>query len=722
MRIDLRLALVIALAFLVAACPEARPGADRASATMRLVFETSRATRLSVNRAALAPRVVTTSKSIAWKAEGATVGAGGEVTAAGPFTLTATVPVTKGIEYAIRAAANRELTVEARATDDPTLGYESAFASQRVDGFDYVIGIPADVPQIDLKVTGKGDARITRFEVRESLLREPVQLLSAEDTALRAIVTQGRGSSNYREREALLAIGDSDYEWPLPPATESRAIDLETGLLRRHGDDTAQPINAFVELRENGVWREAYKIERGIPSDDGAWRRVTILLGNADAVRLATRKKGSGSENTVTLAWGRAVVRPQARPPQRPDVIFISIDALRADRLGSYGGKLGLSPALDKLASESVVFEESRTARGQTWESLTAMAFATWPEDVGVSQRGDRTNHGAKGIADVFAGHGYFTARIGNVLLMPGQLGGFDVSEDAPTDEIAIDRFRSLLEEEHDRPRFIWMHLASTHYPFNIAPQFLPPGAPEKMDVPWFYTVVHDRGPPDAIATISARADAAVRQVDSEIGALLPLLQDPNRPGGPAILGITADHGSHRGEENLWFMHGSYHRVVLRVPFILSWPGHLQPRRVSSLVRSIDYGPTFIDLAGLPPGKFTGESLAPLTRGEPMAPLMNIVRDSNVIAVVENDRYKAVGANHAHKSWKQASITVEIPDLLLYRWRTDPGEVHDLSAEEPLIAGELLSRVFNKGDLQQQKLSPEAIRLLKQAGYAAEDH
>jgi arylsulfatase A-like enzyme len=728
-RTDLR-PLWLFLAALFAACTPLRSGReDIAPPTLRLVFETARASKLAVTRHALAPRVVATSKGVTWKADGGTVSTAPNgttsVAATGPFKLTSTLAVTKNVDYIIRAAATAELKITARSALNDKYGAEEALMTKRADGYDFTLGLFAYQTTLDLTITGTGNATIPRFDVKEALLREPIELLNAEDTALRAVVTDGRETDDKREVEALLATGESAYEWPLASSPDERTLDFETFGILRFGDDKEgiQPLEMSVEVRENGAWRKPVTVVRGGPGDDRSSRRGKVSLGHADMLRLATRAPAGAPKDapTVTVAWGRPIVRPTVRP-NLPDVILITLDALRAVDVGAYGSTKGLTPNFDKLGKEGVVFEEARTTRGETWESTTAIAYATWPDDVGVANRGDRVKHGTRGIAEAFANAGYFTARLGNVLVMPGQLGTFDVSTDVFDDIASLKHFQEVMEEEKERPKFIWMHLAMTHYPYNISKEYLPPGAPEHVTLTELHKIVHDAGPPEALAALMARSDAAVHEADVRVGALFPALQDPSRPGGPAIFMLSADHGSMRGEQGIWFMHGTVHRAVLRVPLILSWPGHLQPRRVKALVRTIDYGPTLLDLGPKRPDTFTGKSLAPLARGEPMPPLTNIVKDASAILVVENDEYKAIGAIQAQIGWPQSDLTLKIPDISLFRWRDDPNEEHDLSGDAPLVAGELLSQVTRAGQEEQQSISPEALRLLKQAGYAGDSH
>ena len=165
------------------------------------------------------------------------------------------------------------------------------------------------------------------------------------------------------------------------------------------------------------------------------------------------------------------MVRPQERG-SRPDVVLISIDALRADQLGAYGSELGLSPNIDRMASQSVLFEEARASRAETWVSLSAIGWASRPEHIGVGTRGLLPQRGLRSVAGAFADAGYLTARIGQFDVPPGQLGPFDIEENATPDPVIEERVAQLLETRRSQPLFLWVHFAVTHYPYNPSADF----------------------------------------------------------------------------------------------------------------------------------------------------------------------------------------------------------------------------------------------------------
>uniref|UniRef100_UPI00300B629C hypothetical protein n=1 Tax=Klebsiella pneumoniae TaxID=573 RepID=UPI00300B629C len=67
--------------------------------------------------------------------------------------------------------------------------------------------------------------------------------------------------------------------------------------------------------------------------------------------------------------------------------------------------------------------------------------------------------------------------------------------------------------------------------------------------------------------------------------------------------------------------------------------------------------------------------------------------------------------------WPESGLTIPVRELALYEWRTDPAEAHDLADEAPLVAGEMLSQLSAPRSMISRHISPDAARLLRQAGY-----
>jgi len=725
---------LLGLAVSLAACSgESSRPAPRVS---RLAQETWAATRLEVSRKELLPRIVIARPdALAWRASAGAFAAdrSGAVRFAGPGAgvAMATVTLSPAVAYLLRAKGEGGLAVEFRSGrgDQQSVWLETT--SQRGPaGIEFERELSRGSDRMDIRIRATGPATLRDLSIGERPLRSQLQITNARDAALRGFVRRPAGELEHM-LDSLLATGRSEYEWPLASASHPRIFTVEIAAVERHGEDREPPapVSAIVDFHADGEWHEAMRRTRGGPEDPGGWLHLRMEVRNADAVRLRTEPTAPG--RSATVAWGMPTVRPAERG-NAPDVFIFTLDALRADHLGTYGSTLGLTPTLDRIAGQSAVFDEARTARGNTWESLSGIAYGTFPETVGVGRQGDLPYRDVRSLPQVFGEAGYLTARVGWSLMPPGILGPIDVEEDAEVghvgDKSVMTRIHALLERQRDAPLFVWVHFTSTHYPYAPDDEFIPPEVPRgivdqtfaKPVDDAFAQVVKDRGPPEAIRNYQALYQASVRQTDAYLGQILAELLKPDRPGGPPIVAFLADHGAHMGERGLWFVHATLARCVLRIPLIIHAPGRISPARISPLVRSIDLGPTLLDYAGLPSRGFTGQTLRPLIEGRREPGRTNIVRKMLYHTyAIENDRFKLIVNPQEQKFfWPQfRGLTVDWPLVELFDWHRDPGETQNLEAQEPLAVGELWRQLGSSGATVEQAIAPQVRNLLIQAGY-----
>jgi arylsulfatase A-like enzyme len=266
------------------------------------------------------------------------------------------------------------------------------------------------------------------------------------------------------------------------------------------------------------------------------------------------------------------------------------------------------------------------------------------------------------------------------------------------------------------------VHLDATHYPFDVRPPFRPAAETGPLSLAEFEKILVAGGPPEAFQRLENLYEAALRQSDSIVGSIVSKLESARRPGGPPLVAIVDDHGSHRGERGIWFVHSTLYRPVLHVPFILYGPGRLPAgERRDRLVRLIDAGPTLLDYAGLDPGGFEGRSLRSLIERRPDPGIVNFIRQPlDGLLVVENDRFKLIAnPRKGGINWpRMPSLAYPMPTIELFDWRRDPAEKNDLAPREPLIVGELWRQATAARALVERRMTADARRLLEQAGYA----
>lgn len=366
-------------------------------------------------------------------------------------------------------------------------------------------------------------------------------------------------------------------------------------------------------------------------------------------------------------------------------VVLISIDTLRADRLGTYGYTVRpTSPNLDALAQQSVVFERAFTAAPWTVPALAALLTGRYPVEVGAYTNSDGVAADAVTLAELFRQQGIATAQFNTHALLVNDHGGFRQGFDTVEPEKLVPlaegehktsfaasepALMTWLDAHRDQPFFLWIHDMSPH---------LPPTAGN----PWLTTEGW------------SRYDAEVRHSDDIVGRLLRKLAELGI-GENLLIVVTADHGEAFGDEHGLTGHQDVmYDEVLRVPLIIGSPAML-PRRVAAPVELVDVFPTIAALAGLP--------LPPGLRGESLVPLLDGSRQERTRSFALHARYFFEDDLNSHwlavrdNAWKLMARTpdhgrdgppgwnLDDPETYfeLYRYGDDPGEQTDLFESHP---------------------------------------
>jgi arylsulfatase A-like enzyme len=363
---------------------------------------------------------------------------------------------------------------------------------------------------------------------------------------------------------------------------------------------------------------------------DGGWVGADIDL---DPVRRAigpdvrlvfeVREDGEASVPTFpvwgdpTLVWPRA---GEHQPPRR-NVVLISLDTLRADRLGTYGALQPTSPTLDVLARESTLFETVIAPAPWTLPSHASMMTGLYPCVHGATGvAGNPLPAAVVPLAQRLREAGYSTAAFtedANVAAGTFARGfGYFWENREGDDRVrgTVAQAMRWLRDEAAEPFFLFFHTYQSHAPYYAPPEY------RQM----FQSIdgLGVRVPPAMVSRSDealAKYDAAIRYTDASIAALLDMLRQTPR-GERTLIVVTSDHGEAFMEHG-YMEHGrTLHEEVLRVPLLFWGPGLVAAgRRVPGPVGVIDVSPTILDLLGqaVPPG-IGGVSLAPqVLPGEP---------------------------------------------------------------------------------------------------------
>jgi arylsulfatase len=395
------------------------------------------------------------------------------------------------------------------------------------------------------------------------------------------------------------------------------------------------------------------------------------------AGRLTLRTRGRIGVWTMLGALALAACQPGAapadapgsgeaadpEPARRPHIVLISLDTLRADRLGAYGCERPTSPVMDRFAAEGVRFAEAVAPSSKTATSHTSMFTGVHPRVHGVrnyyGKEATAPNEGLVNLAEALADEGgYVCAAFTGGGMMSGELGferGFTEYDDrgAGADRV-FGRTKAWLEQrwpevqQSEVPLFLFVHTYEIHDPYTPpaewAQRFVDPNYSGGVDAtriempddaieawkndPTLFKRIQDgfwgqfdgRKPED-VQYIKDLYDAGIAYTDYLLGDLLENLQDIGLLD-EALVVITSDHGEEFLDHGL-VSHQTVYQEILHVPLLVRLPvGHPQAveRRGAVVPRPVmgaDLFPSLLDFAGIEvPDYVQGQSWVPSLLGE----------------------------------------------------------------------------------------------------------
>lgn len=414
--------------------------------------------------------------------------------------------------------------------------------------------------------------------------------------------------------------------------------------------------------------------------------------------------------------------------PKHPyNVLIITIDTLRPDRLGCYGYERPTSPNLDAFAKQCVRFTQAYSTSSFTPPSHASLFTSRYVINHGLLAWNGLPSDQLT-LAEVLREHGYRTAASTNLHLLTRQnLGqGFTFKKEARLRdgrEVVSDGLRHI-REAGSEPFLVWLHLYDVHRPYGRVPgwttMFTGERRPGIGDEQRHYNLppqmVRQRGlSPQDLKYIENRYDAGIAYVDAQLAPLLAELSTPDRLEDTLII-ITSDHGENLLEhEEGFFAHDPFlNTVVTRVPLLIRYPAGRGAGQVrDGLVSLIDLAPTVLETIGLPkPASFEGESLLPLTTSD---------------AWPRTELYMECWGIQERKAARTAERLI-IHDLKtnrtsFYDLAADAGELNPASkasdeADERLHAS-LIEFMKREGPYPAPpKTDPRVIRELRSLGYA----
>ena len=386
-------------------------------------------------------------------------------------------------------------------------------------------------------------------------------------------------------------------------------------------------------------------------------------------------------------------------PEVHSSVLLITIDTLRADRVGAYGSSAGLTPALDRMATAGSLFEDVTAAAPLTLPSHATLLSGLNPYHHGVRNNGTYVFPDLKPtLATLLKARGHATAAFVSAVVLDQRYGlarGFDLYDDRIT---RLASGRSVLESERACDAVVanaseWIQ--AQQGPFFVWAHFYEPHAP--------YT------PPTDLAVAGRSAyDAEVAAADRCVGRLVQVAEAarPNR----LITAVTSDHGEGLGEHGE-STHGLFlYQSTLSVPMIISGPGVAAGKRVAGLTRGADLLPTLLGTLGIEtPSGLDGR---------------NLFKDPGQREAYAESDYAAGFGWAKLRSWRLGPLKlIDAPRPELYDLSSDPGESTDLASKRPgdvdRLRAVLKTALASEVKSTERRIRGESEEQLRSLGYVA---
>ena len=450
-----------------------------------------------------------------------------------------------------------------------------------------------------------------------------------------------------------------------------------------------------------------------------AMNLIRLLIGSICLTASATT---STTVTTVTAATSTTT--------SAPNIILITIDTTRADRMGFLGSKLGLTPNLDTFAKDAFVFTRAYSQVPLTAPSHATILTGTYPQFHQVNDFQVPLAQDLPYAPAIFREHGYHTAAFVGAMILDPQAGfarGFDRGFDTydagfHQSHPGEDRYSSSerrgaevvahalgwLSEHRAAPFFVWLHLYDAHDPYD---------------------------PPEPYKTKYAATpyDGEIAYADSAVGKFIAELQARGLYDG-SVIAVMADHGEALGEHGE-DTHGFFlYDETIHVPLVIKLPradstdkipAEKNPRtkQIESRAELVDVLPTLLQATGIAvPSAVQGQSLLG-------------VMTSDRATLNPPDRPAYSESDYGQRTYGWASLRalrsgkylyVRAPRQELYDQEADPDAKHNLSTVSTAVAATLAgqldgfrTKTGSSREAPKSTVDPEAQQKLAALGYVA---
>lgn len=333
----------------------------------------------------------------------------------------------------------------------------------------------------------------------------------------------------------------------------------------------------------------------------GLWAAAALVAIGAAIYFVAVAPRGGDAPTAPAATAARAAIRT---------VVLVTIDTLRADRVGAYGWAAARTPAIDAIAARGVRFTRAFATAPITLPSHASLLTGLYPPGHGSRHNGMRMRAEPPTLATMLRDRGWATGAFVAAFPLDRRFGldrGFDQYGDrmprGPDGRLmnersgrhAVDEAIAWMGGVGDRPALLWVHLFEPHAPYDPDPA---------------------RGAAGRSASAADRYDDEVARADAEVARLLAGL---GARAASALVVVAGDHGEAFGEHGEIAHSVFLYDTTLRVPLIIAGPGIGGGIAADADVSLVDVLPTVLDALGMPPSDADGVSLMPLVKGGSIA-------------------------------------------------------------------------------------------------------
>ena len=386
-----------------------------------------------------------------------------------------------------------------------------------------------------------------------------------------------------------------------------------------------------------------------------------------------------------------------APPAAAQNLLLITIDTMRADRVGVYGDRSARTPMIDAIAGRGAMFTHAFAAAPITLPSHASLMTGRYPAGHGSRHNGMRIDLAVPTLADALAHAGFTTAAFVGAFPLDRRFGlikGFQTYGDRmprgvvgrPANErpghAVVDEALAWMKQRQPGRFFLWVHLFEPHAPY---------------------------GDPRSGRSVALRYADEIAEADTQAGRLVSALGDA---AGSTLVTIASDHGEAFGEHGEVSHSLFVYDTTLRVPLVIAGPGIKTGLRIAKPIGLIDVAPTVMRLLGLTPFDADGIDLTAALAGG--APPDRVLYAESFAPLLDFGWSPLRTVREA--GWK----LIDAPRPELFAVENDAAESNDRASAEAVRASALKAQIarYSGADVTTSaKGDPEAAARLQALGY-----